>query len=250
MKDFQLALMTGIDIPIPELHLTIHSPTIKDIAFMGEQEFFRAAQYLCVDKEVLVQDESVLRNLTNFQVLLKVLEQSKDKTQKAALGTLLLLLFPDYKSVIMPRSIIITQLKEGADPTIIDDNNFDVLQNMVKEVLCMSSLFQGKNIVYNPANSKAKRIADKLMNARKKIAAQKAAKQETESILTRYLSILAIGANMRLDDCANLNLFQLFDLMERYTSYVEWDADSRLRLAGGKPEKQVESWMRNLHSMK
>ena len=54
---------------------------------------------------------------------------------------------------------------------------------------------------------------------------------------------------MRLEDCCNLNLFQLFDLMERYTSYVEWDADLRLRLQGGKPEKQVEPWMRNLHTM-
>ena len=249
MRDFQLALMTGIDIPIPELHLTIHSPTIKDIAFMGEQEFFGAVQYLCVDKEVLVQDESVLRSLTNFQVLLKVLEQSKDKSKKAALNTLLLLLFPSYKSVIMPRSIIITRLEEGAEPVIIDDNNFDVLQDVVKQVLCMSSLFQGKNIVYNPVDEQAKRIADKLMRANRKIAAQKALKQESESALTRYLSILTIGARMRLDDCANLNLFQLFDLMERYSSYVEWDTDLRVRLAGGKPEKQVESWMRNLHSM-
>jgi len=46
--------MAGIDIPIVELQLTIHPPTVKDIAFMGEQEFFRAAQYLCVDKEVLI----------------------------------------------------------------------------------------------------------------------------------------------------------------------------------------------------
>ena len=149
----------------------------------------------------------------------------------------------------MPRSIIITQLKEGAEPVIIDDNNFEILQAVAREVLCISSLFQGKNIVYNPANSKAKQIADKLMQARKKVAAQKAAKQENESILTRYLSILTIGGQMRLEDCCNLNLFQLFDLMERYTSYVEWDADLRLRLAGGKPEKQVEPWMRNLHTM-
>ena len=242
--------MTGIDIPIPELHLTIHPPTIRDIAFMGERDFFSAAQYLCVDKEVLIQDENVLRSLTNFQVLLKILEQSKDKTRKAALSTLLLLLFPDYKIAMMPKSIIITKVAVQMDPVIIDDNNFEILQVVAREVLCISSLFQGKNIVYNPVNKKAKEIADYLMQARRQIAAQKAEKQESESVLTRYLSILTIGAKMRLEDCCNLNLFQLFDLMERYTSYVEWDADLRVRLAGSKPEKQVESWMRNLHSTK
>jgi hypothetical protein len=36
MTDYRLSLMAGIDIPIPELQLTVHVPTIKDIAYMGE----------------------------------------------------------------------------------------------------------------------------------------------------------------------------------------------------------------------
>lgn len=251
MDDCTLALMAGIDIPIPELQLTIHPPTIKDIAFMGEQQFFTAAQYLCLNKEVLVQDETVLRNLTNFQVLMKVLEQSKDKSRKTALSTLLLLLFPNYRPVIMPRSIVIASGKEGEEPVMIDDSNFDILQDAAKEVMCMSSLFQRQNIVYNPKGNRAKEIANKMKIAGQKIAKQKAERgEQAESVLTRYLSILIVGAHMRLEDCVNYNLFQLFDLMERYSAYMEWDADLRVRLAGGKPEKQVESWMRNLHSIK
>jgi hypothetical protein len=38
--------------------------------------------------------------------------------------------------------------------------------------------------------------------------------------------------------------------MERYNAYVEWDVDLRVRLAGGEPKQQVETWMRNLYSMK
>ena len=53
---------------------------------------------------------------------------------------------------------------------------------------------------------------------------------------------------MSLEDCLNLNMFQLFDLMERYEAFIEQDIDLRLRLAGAKPEKQVESWMKELHS--
>jgi hypothetical protein len=34
--------MAGIDIPIPELKLVIHVPTVKEIAYMGETEFFTA----------------------------------------------------------------------------------------------------------------------------------------------------------------------------------------------------------------
>ena len=40
MFDHRLALMTGVDIPIPELQVTIHQPTIKEISMIGEQDFF------------------------------------------------------------------------------------------------------------------------------------------------------------------------------------------------------------------
>ena len=36
MKDFSLALMTGVDIPIPECQLTVHQPSIKEISMLGE----------------------------------------------------------------------------------------------------------------------------------------------------------------------------------------------------------------------
>lgn len=238
--------MAGIDIPIPELQLTIHVPVIKEIALMGETKFFMAVQYLCLDKESLIQDETLLSSLTNFQVLMKVLEQSQDKDKKNAVIMLLTLLFPDYIPVITRNSIILTKQGEN-QPLLIDDNNFDIFQSVLKEILCVNSLFQGNNIIYNPANDRAKEIAEKLMRGRRKVAEIKS-KGNNESVLTRYISILTIGSNtMSLEDCLNLNMFQIFDLMERYNAFIEWDVDLRVRLAGGKPDKPVESWMRDIH---
>lgn len=238
--------MVGADIPVPELQLTIHVPTIKDIAYMGETRFFMAVQYLCLDKEMLVQDETLLSSLSNFQVLMKVLEQSQDKDKKSAIIMLLKILFPDYIAMITKNSIILT-ITGGNAPVLIDDSNFEVFQAVLKEVLCVHSIFQGNNIVYNPGNEAARKIAEKLMKGRRKVAEIKS-KGGSESVLTRYVSILTIGTNsMSLNDCVNLNLFQLFDLMERYNAFVEWDVDLRARLAGGKPDKQVESWMRDIH---
>ena len=45
--DVRLALMTGNDIPIPECQLVLHQPTIKEIAFLGETDFFIGVQTLC-----------------------------------------------------------------------------------------------------------------------------------------------------------------------------------------------------------
>jgi len=46
--------MAGVDIPIPELQITVHPPIIRDIAFMGESDYFMAVQYLCLEKESLI----------------------------------------------------------------------------------------------------------------------------------------------------------------------------------------------------
>lgn len=244
-RDITLALMTGIDIPYPPLQLVIHSPTIKEIAYMGEQDFFTAIQYLCIDKENVTQDENVLLNLSNFQILMKVLEQPSSADKKILIQTLLMLLFPSSQILMMPRSINIVT---DDNIVMIDEGNFEQFQDIIKKILCMTNMFQGKNVMYNPEGKKAKEIAAKLMKGRQKVAAQKA--EKSDSMLTRYLSILRIGAQIPLSESIEYNLFQLFDQVERYSAYVEWDTDLRVRLAGGKPDKQVESWMRNLYSMK
>ena len=244
-KDINLALMTGIEIPYPPLQLIIHSPTIKEIAYMGEQEFFTAIQYLCIDKDSVTQDENVLLNLSNFQILMKVLGQPSGRDRKEAVQTLLMLLFPKKQILIMPRSI---NIMDNDNVIMIDENNFDEFQSIIKRVLCMSNMFQGKNVMYNPQGDRAKAIAAKIMRGRQRVAAQKT--ESSDSILTRYLSILRIGAQIPLSESVEYNLFQLFDQVERYNAYVEWDTDLQVRLAGGKPDKQVESWMRNLYSMK
>lgn len=237
--------MAGIDIPVEELALIIHPPTLRDIAYMGEEKFFSAMQYLCLNKEAFIQDETISSNLNNFQVLMKVLELSQGKEKKRDVIMLLKLLFPDYTTAITPRSISL--MSDGREPIMIDENNFDVLQEAIKQVLCVNSIFQGNNVVYKPANSKAKEIADKLMRGRRKVAELKHG-NKSESILTRYISILTVGLHcLTIDDCLNLNLFQLFDLIGRYNAFVEWDVDLRARLTGGKPNEQIESWMRDMH---
>ena len=99
---------------------------------------------------------------------------------------------------------------------------------------------------FNPANQKAKEIAEKLMRGRQRVAAQKG--QSNTSIFSQYLSILTVGLNsMSLQDLSELTMYQLYDLVERYMLYVNWDMDVRCRLAGGKPDSQPDNWMKSIH---
>ena len=52
---------------------------------------------------------------------------------------------------------------------------------------------------------------------------------------------------MSLQNTMDLTMYQLYDLVERYMLYINWDIDIRSRLAGAKPETQTENWMKNIH---
>ena len=52
---------------------------------------------------------------------------------------------------------------------------------------------------------------------------------------------------MSLSELMNLTMFQLYDLVERFGLYSSWDLDVKSRLAGGKPDKEPDNWMKSLH---
>ena len=99
---------------------------------------------------------------------------------------------------------------------------------------------------FNPGNEAARRIAEKLMRGRQRVAELKGT--ANASIFSQYLSMLTIGlGSMSLQDLMDLTMFQLFDLVERYQLYINWDIDLRCRLAGGSPDNKPDNWMKNIH---
>ena len=240
--DLRLALMCGIDIPIPECQLVIHQPRIKEIAYLGEQDFFTGVQTLCIDKKMFDQDKALLESTNNFQIFMTIMSEQETADKKLAVQQLCTLLFPDYKVNFTPQSMILIG-KNGI--ITIDGNNFEAIQNTITEIFCLRS-GTGNNQSFNPANDKAAAIAKKLMRGRQIAAAQKG--ETNISILTQYLSTLTIGLNsMSLQDLMDLTVFQLYDLIERYMLYINWDMDIKSRLAGGKPDSQPDNWMKNIH---
>ncbi len=234
--DYRLALMTGVDIPVPELGITIHQPTLEEISRLGETEFFIGIQVLCVNKSMYIEDKSLLDQTTNFQIFTMIMGQPEMADKKQSVLQTLTLLFPNSKAMMTPRSIMIGQ-------SMIDENNFEILQKVLNKMFCLENAGQQ---AFNPGNDRAKEIAKKLMKARERVAAQQSS---GGSMFSQYLSILTVGLqSMSLKDTIELTMYQLYDLVERYMLYVNWDLDVRTRLAGGKPEGQVDNWMKQIHN--
>lgn len=239
--DIRLALMCGTDIPVPECQLTIHQPRIKEIALIGEADFFAGIQCLCLNKSMFV-DKSHLETTTNFQIFMTVMSEKEAAEKKVAVQQVCTLLFPSMKTSFTPRSMIL--IGEGRTVTI-DESNFEALQTIISTICCTKTGPMDQQ-AFNPANDAAKEIAEKLMRGRQRVAAQKGT--SNASIFSQYLSTLTIGVgSLSLSEAMNLTMYQLYDLVERYMLYLNWDIDIRSRLAGAKPESPTENWMKNIH---
>ena len=239
--DYRLALMCGSDIPVPECQLTIHQPSISEISLIGEKSFFSGVQCLCLYKTMFVEDKNLLSDINNFQIFMMIMQEKDAKGKKEDTKKVLTLLFPDYKVLFTPNSLL---FQIDKDSIIIDENNFELLQEVLRQIFCMSNAPMDQQ-AFNPNGDKAQEIAKKLMRGRERIAAEKGS--SNISIFSQYMSILSVGMHLPLHTLSKLTMFQLYDLIERYMLKLNWDQDVSIRLAGGKPDHQPDNWMKNIH---
>lgn len=239
--DLRLAMICGTDIPVPECQLTIHQPTLEEISRIGEMDFFTGAQTLTLSKTMFVEDKNALASVSNFQIFMTIMQEKEAKDKKFAVMQVLTLLFPSYKPLVTPRSLIL----QGETQVIIDENNFEILQEALKKIFCSKNGPQDQQS-FNPGNDQAREIAKKLMRGRERVAAQKNA--SNTSVFSQYISILSVGLQKSIQDLKKYTMFQLYDEIERYMLWVNYDIDLRSRLAGGKPDKEPENWMKDIHT--
>ena len=211
MKDIDLALFTGVDIPIPECQLIIHQPTIKEISMIGEKYFFSGIQVLTIDVERLKQDGNNLSNTTNFQLFMKIMTEKEARETKAAVIEACSLLIPNSKITITPRTLL---LNYNGTNIIIDEGNFEYFQDILRQVFCLKK----KEEDFNPANEQARKIAEKIKKGKARVAKIKG--EDIGSIYARYISALVVGLHLPLDSLLNCTIYQIQDLLERFSLYT------------------------------
>ena len=181
-------------------------------------------------------------NINNFQIFMRIMTDNETKDKRLATQALLTLLFPSYKVSFTPQSLLLMHEKQIIT---IDANNFEMLQDVFDLIFCVNTGPMDQQS-FNPVDKQAKAIADKLMRARQRLAEERGA--ENVSVFSQYVSALTVGLqSMSLQSLLDLTMYQLYDLMERYSLYVAWDIDVRTRLAGGDPKSKPDNWMKNIH---
>lgn len=248
----KLQLMSGVDIPVPEIEASIHQPTVMEISYLGELEYFTTMQLLCFNKDILIASNpkgaSVLSVMNNFQIFMTLITDPKveDVAQKKNnILSMFTILFPGYTCQFLPTGLFFNNAQTKHNFTL-NENNFDAVKSVLSEVSCINSTTGGQNSSFKPTGKKAAEIAAKIMKSRARVAKEKG--YSVDGTLARYVSILTVGLNsMSLKDCLNCTVYQIYDLIERFGLNIGWDLDIKSRLAGAKPDDKPDDWMKDIH---
>ena len=134
MKPNRLQLMTKDDIPFPEGGLIITQPSIKDIGYIGEENFYRGCSFLTIPEK---QDKNDLDKMTNFEILMTTMNTKKNlETQQIKIQILMVLslLFPNYR-ISYAKDKILFEDAENDKTGEINQKNFISFQEIVKTML-------------------------------------------------------------------------------------------------------------------
>ena len=72
----ELLLLSGNDIPFEDAQIIIHPPTLKEIAYIGEEAFFVGCELLKFSKDILTdEDKSHLVDQSNFDILMLIMNE-------------------------------------------------------------------------------------------------------------------------------------------------------------------------------
>lgn len=241
-----LLYLSGNDIPFAAARINITQPKIKDIALLGENNFYAGVEFLKFDKDILTDEgKSQLENYSNFDVLIAIMNEQNItiQQQKIQLTMVLALLFPLHSIEIKSDCI---SLEKDNEEFRIDRTNFEEFKSIIKHMFCLDG--EDSNDDYNPSGAMAKQIAEKLKKRRQKISQAKDGDNKRISILEKYVSILTVGEQKDMNSILNYTVYQLFDELKRYQLKLAWDINLKAKLAGAQDLKDAEDWMKDLHS--
>ena len=243
----ELVLLSGNDIPFVQAGLVVHVPTIKEIGYLGEDIFFNGYGLINFSKNMLAEEDKInLEDKSNFDILIAILREHKNavmQKDRNCVEMILALIFPDYKLHFSKDAIEL--IKEGEEEKhLINNDNFDDFKIIFNSIFAFS---KDDLKEYNPSGELAKKLIDKF-NKRKQILAQQAPKHKKVNILSRYVSILAVGEKKDMNDLLNYTVYQIFDEWERFRLKENFDTYVKAKMAGAKDLKEVEDWMKDIHS--
>lgn len=239
----ELLLMSGADIPFISAQVNIHQPTIYEISLIGEESFFSGCQFLNFNKNMIdAEDNLDLAQMSDFEVFMSIMQSSEGSIIKNNVLMVLTLIFPTYRILLEDELILL----EDSKMVRINNTNYDEFKDILVSMFNLNENEDGTNGNYNPIDNRASKIAEKLRKAKAK-KAEKSGDGKI-AILSRYVSILAVGEHKDINALMRYTVFQLNDEFKRFQMKQSFDIYMQAKMAGATGLDEVDHWMDKIHS--
>ena len=239
----ELLLMSGADIPFISAQVNIHQPTIYEISLIGEESFFSGCQFLNFNKNMIDAEGNLdLTQMSDFEVFMSIMQSSEGSIVRNNVLMVLTLIFPTYRILLEDELILLDESKIIR----INDTNYDEFKDILVSMFNLNENEDGTNGNYNPIDNRASKIAEKLRKAKVKKAEKNG--DEKIAILSRYVSILAVGEHKDINSLMRYTVFQLNDEFKRFQMKQSFDIYMQAKMAGATGLDEVDHWMDKIHS--
>lgn len=229
------------DIPFPQAQLTIHNPSINEIAFIGEESFHPGVHFLAFSKDQLgEQDKIRLSDKSDFDIFMSIMCSPEAATYKNDATMVLTLLFPEYQINYDMRKGIC--FKSENHVAVINNSNFDNFKDIINTIFVLDDKSGASGNEYNPADGRAAKIAEKFKKAKQKKASQNATAADV-NILGHMISILAVGEKKDQNELLEYTVYQLKDEFNRFKLKEAYDIYIKAKMAGAQDLDEVQNWM-------
>ena len=240
----ELLLLSGNDIPFPAAQLSIHQPRLKEIAYITEPVFHYGSRCLTFSKESLSEMDKIgLEDKQDFEIFMSMINDKNFLKFKTDSLKILTLLFPEYNIEVKSQAILF--IKDDFK-TALNYNSYEEFKAIIEDMFCLKSAGNGDD--YNPENGRAKKIAEKLRKGKTKVAKLKSLSTDKVAVFSNYISGLAVGLQLDINDIMNYTVYQLFDQYQRFIKKQNSDVYLQAKMAGATGLDEVDNWMDNIHS--
>jgi hypothetical protein len=231
-------LQTGGDIPFPPAGVTIHTPSLKEISYIGEKNFHIGCQFLTFNKDILSDEDKVgLEDKSNFEIFMSSMSSRKNTTYKIDTMLVLTLLFPQYK-IKIDKDKILLQLENFSSS--INEQNYEDFKQVLNQMFCLQ--LEKDGVEYDPADALAARIAEKIKKGKMK-RNKKEDIDDDISVYGKFISVLAVGLQKSKNELSNYTIYQIRDEFQRFIAEENYNIYIKAKLAGAQDLEEVKNWM-------
>lgn len=247
----KLTLIAGAPIPMPELKAIVHQPTIREIALMGERNFYTYLSYFNISKDVFI--DTLTSNMEDLISINNIYEEFSDKTDfqiflflniadlniQKGTESILKLIFKGLEDLSFNDMYVEFTSKQGQQ-SIINESIFLIIKDILNQIFCLNNSSKKEN----EANALVREINKKLEERKQKLSKNSSSKDDY--ILANFISILSVGSSsLSLDDLLKMTVYQLINVMKRYGLYTQYTAQTQALMQGAENIELVD-WFEQL----